>query len=1093
MKKSLSKKVLAMFLAALMLVTAIPFASFAADDPLSDLKASINQYVTKMDGSVFTNMSAAYDAYITAQKYADAYEYGTLTDTQKLVDAKDKLDQEASLNNYADNGKMVKFNFRSADSLSFTYPHWDNADANDNTVAQQQSRNVLYAGNFSTQGDKSASGESTDIINGKECTDPGKDVFTNRVYYGETVLLYDGKKESRPTQLTNGQTVNRLINPRFPVMASVYEHQFLGYSDGVRGKQVWWYTIAPAKSDAVIQYDGFNSGVYNETQQSQNYQVTLDRTTSADTRWWSGSLVNNSHYAANYNNDSAFLSGESARRGDHDASSRNIYDGSNYAYFASTLEFFRDMPDTEYTTTEYLTWIFFGEQTGYNGFFGLRQQWLSWGITKPSSLSTNVINYVAIEKLFNKIQGSSFLINPDKYNENENTVKAYMSAVDSLTSIINGIDKASTYETNVAEAVAKINTDLTTINTAVTNAAAIKADGSGYADLRNAINTYKETYNAGNDLGTYTADSWSKFEVAFGLAQEHMTALPNTGYTGAANLASELNKHGKENKTPDDPNATGLVKQPPCNADKYTIARNALKTALKNENLSAAALDTVAEMLNGNLEFFDVENFSTVPATRQADLDAEADLLDEATAILQKLADDTSYNLTIAGIETLNADSIDDVEISKLVEETKSQLEREVEVLGVKYTGYAYDEVASELQTAITENMYHYSVKMYDADGSIYVLVNEDGNVYPYPLGGVEDGEEFYDELPEGLEIETYHYNTVLTLDSLYGYECHWSISAQPEKTDIANAPKYIGTGAQCTFVVHGDTKLYLSEVMDESDRWESRITFVNSTAGEILDFGYTFEETFDMSNASIPNRAFYNITGYTCDTEGVTIEDGVISGIPFGEDITVKVVYTPVTEKAKFNIRVLDSALNDLLNTEYSYGELVKLEGSDKVKSFRKVNYNSATGKYETEAYLATGSTYSFEACENIIIIEDVNEAPDAISVSVNNAPVETNGKAFFVGSYACVPEGCEVISAGVVLDVDNLYPENLSLAKVDRNKNVYNMACASLKEGQNQFVLVWTAADMLKASNYVAYVIYSDGSAINQIAYSEIKHAEL
>lgn len=58
---------------------------------------------------------------------------------------------------------------------------------------------------------------------------------------------------------------------------------------------------------------------------------------------------------------------------------------------------------------------------------------------------------------------------------------------------------------------------------------------------------------------------------------------------------------------------------------------------------------------------------------------------------------------------------------------------------------------------------------------------------------------------------------------------------------------------------------------------------------------------------------------------------------------------------------------------------------------------------------------------------------------------------------------------------------------------KRVLNMSAAKIEKDTNQFVLVYSNAAVLKNINYVAYVIYSDGSAMNKIAYSTIKSAEL
>lgn len=74
MKKA--KKIVAILLSALMLVSSAPITAFAVDPALSELKSAIISYETKMNGTVYSNMKDAYNKYITAKEYAYAYEYG---------------------------------------------------------------------------------------------------------------------------------------------------------------------------------------------------------------------------------------------------------------------------------------------------------------------------------------------------------------------------------------------------------------------------------------------------------------------------------------------------------------------------------------------------------------------------------------------------------------------------------------------------------------------------------------------------------------------------------------------------------------------------------------------------------------------------------------------------------------------------------------------------------------------------------------------------------------------------------------------------------------------------------------------------------
>ncbi len=75
-----TKKVIAMFLSVLLVLTSVPFVALADDATLDDLNAAIAAYETKMDGTVYKNMANAYTAYYDAIKARDAYTYGKRTD-----------------------------------------------------------------------------------------------------------------------------------------------------------------------------------------------------------------------------------------------------------------------------------------------------------------------------------------------------------------------------------------------------------------------------------------------------------------------------------------------------------------------------------------------------------------------------------------------------------------------------------------------------------------------------------------------------------------------------------------------------------------------------------------------------------------------------------------------------------------------------------------------------------------------------------------------------------------------------------------------------------------------------------------------------
>ncbi|MBR2099988.1 MAG: hypothetical protein IJ927_01500, partial [Eubacterium sp.] len=71
----LLKKTAAVLLCAVISISAMPFVALA-DDSLSALEGAIASYEDKMDGTIYLDMTEAYDAYVEANKALDAYKFG---------------------------------------------------------------------------------------------------------------------------------------------------------------------------------------------------------------------------------------------------------------------------------------------------------------------------------------------------------------------------------------------------------------------------------------------------------------------------------------------------------------------------------------------------------------------------------------------------------------------------------------------------------------------------------------------------------------------------------------------------------------------------------------------------------------------------------------------------------------------------------------------------------------------------------------------------------------------------------------------------------------------------------------------------------
>ena len=139
MKTKVSKRILSVLLAALMIITSVPITVFAfnisadidasKDPAVIEVSDAMTAYEKKMDGKVYTNMSAAYNAYVDAQKAIDAYVYGGVANA---------LDGKAAALTAATNA-MTEWS-----AATFTAPAYHSGNGESN-VATGGYSNIVYA------------------------------------------------------------------------------------------------------------------------------------------------------------------------------------------------------------------------------------------------------------------------------------------------------------------------------------------------------------------------------------------------------------------------------------------------------------------------------------------------------------------------------------------------------------------------------------------------------------------------------------------------------------------------------------------------------------------------------------------------------------------------------------------------------------------------------------------------------------------------------------------------------------------------------------------------------------------------------------
>lgn len=176
MKTRKSKRLLAAFLAAIMVLTTLsvlPFSSYAAEHSPQDLKNLIDQVESRLEGetgTVYTNVSNTYEAWYSAYRTYVGVLSG-VTDASKVDTAYDELQtQFAAMQPWT----PYKGTASAAEDGSYTA---------DLLVDNDEMANVLYAYGVG------ANSQFADVL-----TDDGGAATETRagVQYGTTVLLYDG-------------------------------------------------------------------------------------------------------------------------------------------------------------------------------------------------------------------------------------------------------------------------------------------------------------------------------------------------------------------------------------------------------------------------------------------------------------------------------------------------------------------------------------------------------------------------------------------------------------------------------------------------------------------------------------------------------------------------------------------------------------------------------------------------------------------------------------------------------------------------------------------------------------------------------------
>lgn len=282
MKITKSKRFLAMLLSVLMVLTSLPIAAFTAfgaaaatEDPaVTEVKTAMQKYEQKLDnGTVYTNMSAAYQAYVDCQKALDAYQYGTT----KNDDGSYKNDFTGALSGKADALNDAVNNMSEfvpyTGTAHGTFPN--DADNASEAEYAENYKNILYSAPVTRDPVYYAENQAvTDLwrtwLGGTlKATTADTSIFMST----DTVMLYDG-----------------ITNPQTGVMMGTHKHDTPG---GNFNNLAWYYCFVGTGQGLSMVNDNWSGtdAASRDNMWNLNYQWTIRQISSSKTGACAGSKV----------------------------------------------------------------------------------------------------------------------------------------------------------------------------------------------------------------------------------------------------------------------------------------------------------------------------------------------------------------------------------------------------------------------------------------------------------------------------------------------------------------------------------------------------------------------------------------------------------------------------------------------------------------------------------------------------------------------------------------------------------------------------------------------------------------------------------
>ena len=513
MRKHISKRLLSVILAVILVLGSVPFGSAttvfasATDDQIAALKAQITAYTQKMNGTVYNNMRAAYDAYVTAYKLYDAAYYGN-NNVQASAVTSATTNLQTAINN------MTQW---SAPTITpYSYNYGNAVPGYDEQTRVGYTRNVIYTSTPVTAGGYKKEGWIYKFI-----------VPQN------VVFLYDGGELRVPMMLAGHNDGGLWGNTRYPLgflinqnidkstddspyfhFAMVWQgHHEITKSGGPSSASDWDWQKAWAREseDSIPGYDNASFGTITAENRGQK------QSSNNGNKWWE--FANYMRYF-----------------GANEPWSNNLQD----IKFSFTGASMRDT--TVWTTSDNDYHYYFEGSNGSNANFHCHYYIIDYSEV-AGTIGTAAVDYLNFNYQAAQYKPDGTIRRPesvDHYYLNHE-LDTLLNAIEALQTDPTTGFTSSNYASRAASVAQNIHDNLAVIN----GISSIDETTLGYQTLRTKMymtddndetkDNARVTFNTGNsNPQIWTAATWNPFSTAYTSAKSMFDDVATGSYSESA-------------------------------------------------------------------------------------------------------------------------------------------------------------------------------------------------------------------------------------------------------------------------------------------------------------------------------------------------------------------------------------------------------------------------------------------------------------------------------------------------------------------------------------------------------------------------------